>query len=74
MNSALAVAHCQQLRAKWFGVYPQITPSWVRTFLLDWAYSSAKAERELGFRHRSLDEGLKITYDWLQRIRKDQRL
>ncbi|HZZ70721.1 MAG TPA: NAD-dependent epimerase/dehydratase family protein [Pirellulales bacterium] len=71
--SALALAYLQQWRARWFGVYPQITPPWVRTFALEWAYSSAKAERELGYQPRSLEAGLRETYDWLRAIRREAR-
>ncbi len=68
-SAALAFAHLLQQRAAWFGVYPQITPGWVRTFLVDWAYRSDKAERELGYRPTPLAEGIEQTYAWLQRVR-----
>jgi nucleoside-diphosphate-sugar epimerase len=61
-----------QKRAEWFGAYPAITPGWVRTFTTDWAQSSAKAERELGYQPTPLVDGLRITYQWLQRVRKEQ--
>ncbi len=67
----LLFAYLQQKRAEWFGVYPQITPGWVRTFLLDWAYSSDKATAELGFRPTPLDEGIGITYRWIERLREE---
>ncbi len=69
---ALLFAWLQKKRAEWFGVYPQITPGWVRTFLVDWAYSSEKAEQELGYQPTPLAEGIRITYEWLQRVRKEQ--
>ena len=65
----LVFAHLQKQRAEWFNVYPTITPGWVRTFLLEWSYSSDKARRELGYEPTPLLEGLRITYEWLQRIR-----
>lgn len=65
-------AWVQKKRADWFGVYPQITPGWVRTFCLEWSHSSQKAERELGYRPTPLAEGLRITYEWLQRVRKEK--
>lgn len=68
----LAFALFQKLRADWLGVHPVITPGWVRTFSMDWARTSQKAERELGYRPRSLEEGLRITYAWLQRVRKER--
>ncbi|MHC4404046.1 MAG: SDR family oxidoreductase [Planctomycetota bacterium] len=69
---ALFFAWLQKKRAEWFGVYPQITPGWVRTFLAEWAYSSAKAEAELGYRPTGLAEGIRVTYAWLQRVRQGQ--
>lgn len=62
---ALAFAYFQKKRADWIGVYPQITPGWVRTFLCDYRRSSAKAERELGYRHTPLEEGIRQTCRFL---------
>jgi NAD+-dependent farnesol dehydrogenase len=70
--SPLVYAWCQLKRAEWFGTYPQITPSWVRTFLKDWAFSCEKAQRELGYRPTPLREGLSRTYQWLLRVRSEQ--
>jgi farnesol dehydrogenase len=66
----LVFAYLLKKRAQWFGIYPQITPGWVRTFVVDWAYSSGKAERELGYRPTPLIDGLRTTYRWLQEIRE----
>jgi farnesol dehydrogenase len=66
---ALVFAYLQKKRADWFGVYPQITPGWVRLFLADAAFSSAQAERELGYRPTPLGEGIRRTYQWLQEMR-----
>jgi nucleoside-diphosphate-sugar epimerase len=68
----LAFAWILKKRAEWFGAYPQITPGWVRTFLADWAFSTQKAERELGYRVTPLVEGLRRTYEWLLRVRKER--
>jgi nucleoside-diphosphate-sugar epimerase len=70
--SPLIFAWILQKRAEWFGFYPIITPGWVRLFATDWPQSSAKAERELGYRPTPLAEGLRRTYEWLQRVRKEQ--
>lgn len=64
----LVFAMLQKKRAEWFGIYPTITPGWIRTFAMDWAYSHDKAARELGYRPKSLDEGIRITYQWLKCI------
>jgi nucleoside-diphosphate-sugar epimerase len=65
----LLLAHLMRLRAQWFGVYPTITPGWVRTFALDWVCSSNKAIQELGYRPTCLEDGLRLTCEWLQRVR-----
>jgi farnesol dehydrogenase len=68
----LVFAYLQKKRAEWFGVHPTITPGWIRTFVADWAYRSDKAARELGYRPTPLEEGVRITYQWLQRVRQEQ--
>jgi nucleoside-diphosphate-sugar epimerase len=65
-----AFAYFEKWRADWFGIYPRITPGWVRTFFADWPCSCQKAQRELGYQITPLDEGLRITCDWLQHVRK----
>jgi nucleoside-diphosphate-sugar epimerase len=69
---AMAFAACHQVRAEWFGVHPQVTPPWVRVFLADWAYRSDKAARELGYAPRPLEEGLRMTYRWLEHVRRER--
>lgn len=66
---ALFFSWLQLKRAEWLGTYPVITPGWVRTFLADWSFTTAKAESELGYRPTSLREGLKRTVDWLRSLR-----
>jgi len=48
----LGAAYFLEWRAKLLDIYPPITPGWIRTFLADWAFTSEKAEKELGFRVR----------------------
>lgn len=48
-------------RANLTGRMPQLTPGVVEIFKHDWVYSSAKAEKELGYRVTPLEEGLKRT-------------
>jgi nucleoside-diphosphate-sugar epimerase len=64
-GAALGFARFERWKAEWLGVYPQITPGWVETFLADWAYSCAKAERELGYTITPLKEGIRATCEWL---------
>ena len=63
-------SNIEKLKAEWFGLYPQITPAWIETFLQDWAYSCGKAERELGYRVTPLKDGIRTTYEWLLQQRK----
>lgn len=66
----LIFGHIQLLLAKTLGIYPRITPGWVRTFMEDWAYSCEKAKSELGYTPLSLREGLEITLQWLKKTGK----
>jgi NAD+-dependent farnesol dehydrogenase len=45
---------------------PQLTHEVVNVFREHWAYSSAKAENELGYRRTPLPEGLRRTVAWLR--------
>ncbi|MBP5620630.1 MAG: NAD-dependent epimerase/dehydratase family protein [Thermoguttaceae bacterium] len=69
----LLVAHSLKLWARLTGVYPRITPGWVRTFLVDWKYTCDKAKKELGYDPISLEEGLKRTCEWLDRVAAKKR-
>ena len=51
------------------GREPLLTHQVVNVFREHWAYSSAKAEGELGYRSRPLAEGLRRTLDWLRDAR-----
>jgi NAD+-dependent farnesol dehydrogenase len=44
---------------------PMLTPGVVDVFKQHWAYSSEKAERELGYRITPLGEGIRRTVEWL---------
>src|SRR5688572_29969639 len=48
------------------GLPPVLTHEVVGVFREHWAYSSDKAERELGYRARPLSEGLRRTVEWLR--------
>ena len=61
----------QKKRAQWFGKYPTITPGWIKTFTVDWAYSCQKAQDELGYRPTALVDGIRMTYQWLMQLRRD---
>jgi nucleoside-diphosphate-sugar epimerase len=68
----MVFAHFEKLKADWLGIYPQITPGWMKTFLSDWAHSTAKAEHELGYRPTPLREAIRITYEWLRQVRREK--
>jgi len=55
-----------EVLARLGGPYPLITRGIVGVYGHDWAYSSARAHEELGYTPRPLEEGLKITYEWLR--------
>ena len=68
----LVFAWLMKKRAEWFNVYPVITPGWVRNLSSDFAFSIEKAQRELGYRPTTLEEGIRKTYEWLPRARAEQ--
>lgn len=70
--AAMTYAWLLKQRAQWLGIYPQITPEWVRVFLTEWAFSCAKAERELGYTITPLKPAVQQTYEWLLRVRSEK--
>lgn len=64
----MLVARVLLLGAKWFGIYPRITPGWVATFVDDWKYSVEKARKELGYNPVGMEEGFRRTCVWLKEI------
>ena len=53
-------------RAELLGIEPELTDEVVGIYRHEWAYSSARAERELGYRITPLEEGMKRTVAWLR--------
>ncbi len=62
---ARVVGSAEELRARLLHSSPFISRGWVETFLRDWALSSEKASRELGYTFTPLREGLTRTWKWL---------
>jgi nucleoside-diphosphate-sugar epimerase len=62
---AMGIARLQLLLAHTFRKHPLITPKWIRIFLMDWAFSSEKAQKELGYTITPFKQGVKKTIDWL---------
>jgi farnesol dehydrogenase len=60
-----AVGAFEELLARCFGKSPKVTRAEVATYRHHWAFSSARAERELGYAPRTLRAGLESTYRWL---------
>ena len=58
-------ARCEELIARISGKTPKHTPAIIEIYKHDWAFSSEKAEQELGYTHIPLKEGLERTLDWI---------
>jgi len=63
---ARLVGRLQRWRAELFGVEPELTDEVVRIYAHEWAYSSRRAEAELGYRVTPLREGVAKTVAWLR--------
>jgi farnesol dehydrogenase len=64
--AARAVGRLQRWRADLFGIEPELTDEIVRIYAHEWAYSSARAESELGYHVTPLREGIAKTVAWLR--------
>ncbi len=69
MSLALLTSEIEEFRGKHFKHHPLITPGWVRTFIADWAFSTEKAQSELGCKITPLREALAMTIKWLQQLK-----
>jgi len=49
-----------------FGKPPKLAPQWIKRYLQNWAVSSEKAERELGYKITPLEKGIGKTMQWLR--------
>ena len=63
---AMLIGRVQRWRAELTGREPELTDQVVRIYQRGWAYSSANAERDLGYRITPLREGLRRTVAWLR--------
>ena len=64
--AARAVGRMQRWRAELTGKEPELTDEVVRIYAREWAYSSARAIRDLGYRTTKLEDGVKKTVAWLK--------
>ena len=62
----MTVATLSELWARVSGQEPKLTRGEVRLYDANWAFSSAKAERELGYEHEDLEHVLEQTVAWLR--------
>ena len=60
------VSKLEITRAKLFRGYPLITPEWVEVFSKNWAFSCAKAEKDLEYRITPFREALSRTINWIK--------
>lgn len=60
------VSNLEITRAKLFRGYPLITPEWVEVFSKNWAFSCAKAEKELEYKITPFREALSHTINWIK--------
>lgn len=65
-----ALSYLMLWNAKLTGKFPMITPDWVAKYKHHWALDSSKAEKELDYKIRPLEEGIRETVEWLRQNRK----
>jgi farnesol dehydrogenase len=63
---ATAAGWLMKLAAQLTGGVPKLTPDLVEIFRHEWALSSARATRDLGYQPRSLRDGMTRTLGWLR--------
>lgn len=66
----LLVGYAMMFRTKLTGKPPLVTPVWVKKYFYNWSLSSQKAQEELGYNYRPLDEGLRQTVEWIKQNSK----
>ncbi len=64
---AFTFSRLQLFLAKKLSIYPLLTPGWVKVFARNWAFSSEKAKKELGYRITPFQDALTHTVAWLQK-------
>ncbi len=69
ISLAITFARFQTLKAKLTGKPPMITPDWVTKYSKNWACSSEKAKKELGYTITPFKQALEETIEWLRKNR-----
>lgn len=65
----MIVAHTLKITADLTGIYPAITPGWVRLYSTDGVFSVEKAKRELGYSPRPIREVFRETFEWMLKVK-----
>lgn len=65
---AAAVGKVGRWRAELTGSEPEMTDEVVGIYTHDWAYSSSRAQKDLGYRITSFEQGIRETTGWLREI------
>jgi nucleoside-diphosphate-sugar epimerase len=73
VKAGLLLGEAEELLAKISNHYPKITPDWVKTFALDWAFSSDKAVDEIEYRITPFTNALSETLSWIYLNNKNGR-
>lgn len=60
------IAWLEDIKASVLKLQPFITSEWVKKLPYDWSKDIGKAQRELHYQARSLEEGLRATIEWLR--------
>jgi nucleoside-diphosphate-sugar epimerase len=60
-------SYCLMGYTKLTGKAPLLTPEWVKKYFYDWSLSCEKAQLELGYTYRPLEEGLRETIEWVKK-------
>ena len=64
----LAAAAVYELAARITGKEPRLTRGEVKAYDANWAFTSVKAERELGYTHEPLEPLIAETVAWLRSV------
>ena len=64
LSLMMIIAKLQMALIRITGKGPLLTPGFVKKYTYNWINSSTKAEKELGYKGRSLSEGIKEVIDW----------
>ncbi len=66
MKAAEGFAYLQKLKADVLKTPPMITPDWVQKYYQNWACTSIKAQKALGYQITPADQAIGETLDWIR--------